>query len=85
MAEGTGSNKVIEAGVTILVAIVGVAALAVLVSRSANTSNVVTASSQGFAQMLCAALKPIGVSCGSLIPSVTSTITFGNPVSSPSL
>ena len=73
------SEKFIGSAVTILVAIVGVAFLAVLVSQSANTSNVLTASSNGFANALCAALSPIGVNCGSgrnLIPSVTSSITF---------
>jgi hypothetical protein len=86
MAEaGGGSNKVMEAGVTILVAIVGVAALATLVSRSADTSNVITSFTTGFKNALCTALSPIGVSCAStsissLIPTVTSGITYGGVV-----
>jgi hypothetical protein len=75
------SEKAITAGVTILVAIVGVAALAVLVSRSSQTSGVIGAGAGGFATALCAALSPLGVSCGggsrALIPDVNSTITFG--------
>jgi hypothetical protein len=73
------SEKFITAGVTILIAIVGVAMLAVLVSKSSNTSGVITAGTGGFANALCTALSPIGVKCGrSLIEDVTSTITFGS-------
>jgi hypothetical protein len=73
------SEKFITAGVTILIAIVGVAVLALLVSKSSNTSAVLSASSGGFRDALCTALSPIGVKCGSansLIPNVNSTITF---------
>lgn len=72
------SEKFITAAVTIATAIVGVAFLAVLVSRSSNTTGVLSAGSGGFAQALCTALSPIGVNCGSraLVPNVNSTITF---------
>lgn len=46
--------------VTILVAIIGVATLAVLVSRQANTAGVIKAGAGGFAEMLRAATSPIG-------------------------
>lgn len=72
------SEKAITAGVTILTAIVGVAVLAVLVSKSSQTAGVLTASSGGFRDALCAALSPLGVNCGGrgLTESVTSNITF---------
>ena len=73
------SEKAITAIVTVILAILALAGLAVLVSKSANTSNVLSASSGGFATALCTALSPLGVKCtgGSLTPSVNSTITFG--------
>lgn len=46
--------------VTILVAIIGVATLAVLVSKQANTANVIKAGTGGFADMLRAATSPLG-------------------------
>jgi hypothetical protein len=78
------SEKFISAGVTILIAIVGVAYIAVLVSRQAQTPQVISAASQGFAQDLLCALSPVtggggggilgsGGACGT---SVTSGITF---------
>lgn len=45
--------------VTIALAIVGVAILAVLVSRNSNTAGVISAASGGFAQDLAAAVSPI--------------------------
>jgi len=72
------SEKFITAGVTIAVAIVGVAVVAVLVSRSSQTAGVLGASSTGFKDALCAALSPLGVNCGgrALTEDVHSTITF---------
>jgi len=45
--------------VTIGVAIVGVATLAVLVSRNANTSGVITAGGNAFATAIRAAVSPV--------------------------
>lgn len=45
--------------VTILTAIIGVAILATLVSKQANTAGVVTASGNAFARMLGAATGPV--------------------------
>lgn len=45
--------------VTIAVAIVGVATLAVLVSRNANTAGVITAGGNAFANALNAATRPV--------------------------
>ena len=77
------SERFIAAGVTILIGIVGVAVIAVLMSRQSNTTGLIQAGSQGFAQDLLCALSPItGGSCGGfgLTPSVNSTITFGNGI-----
>jgi hypothetical protein len=65
--------------VTVLLAIVGVAIVAVLVSNHANTGSVIGAGGGAFAQMLGCALSPVtGGSCGgsSLTPSVSSSISF---------
>lgn len=45
--------------VTIAVAIVGVATLAVLVSRRADTANVIKAAAGGFSQALATAVSPV--------------------------
>lgn len=66
-------GKVGEQISVILIAIIGVATLAVILSKNANTSQVVQAVSQGFSTSLSAALSPItGNSIGS-----TSLNNFG--------
>lgn len=70
------SEKIITSIVSILIAVIGVAIVAVLVSQSAKTGSILTSGGSAFQNILCAALKPIGVSCGSLTPSVNSTVTF---------
>jgi hypothetical protein len=52
-------NNVIEPIVTISLAIVGLATLAVLVSRNANTAGVLTAYGQTFSSMVAAATAPV--------------------------
>lgn len=52
-------GKAGEQIVVILLAIVGVAVLAVVVSKNSNTANVIQATAQGFSQSLAAALSPI--------------------------
>lgn len=52
-------DKVFEPIVTISLAIVGVALLAVLVSRNANTAGVLKAYGQTFASMIGAATAPV--------------------------
>jgi hypothetical protein len=71
-------EKWATAGVTIVIAIVGLAALGVLVSRQSDTEKVIGASASGFACLLCAVLKPVGVTCNAdcLTPLVTSEIHF---------
>jgi hypothetical protein len=66
--------KVGDAIVTVLLAVVGVAVVAVLVSNNANTGNVLGSSGKAFAQALGCAVSPItGGSCGT---SVTSSISY---------
>jgi hypothetical protein len=63
--------------VSVILAIVGVAILAELLSLKSNTTGVVKAGGGALSQALCTALSPImGGGCGT---SVTSTINFGTP------
>lgn len=52
-------GKIGEQLSVIAIAIVGVAILAVILSKQSNTSSVVAAASQGFSQALGAALSPV--------------------------
>jgi uncharacterized membrane protein (Fun14 family) len=53
------SESLVNSVVTIATAIVGVAILAVLVSRQSNTAGVITAGGNAFANMLRAATAPV--------------------------
>ena len=66
------SEKWITAMVTVAIAIIGVAVIAVLVSDRAQTAGVLGATATGLKNALCVALSPIGVKC----ESATSTITY---------
>jgi hypothetical protein len=71
------SSELITATASVLLAIIGVAIIAVIVSKNSNTAQVITTGGSGFASALSCALSPItGASCGSGIPNVTSTISF---------
>lgn len=52
-------NDLINGGVSVAIAIVGVALLAVLVSRNANTVGVIGASGSAFAKAIGAATAPV--------------------------
>lgn len=52
-------NNITEAIVTIATAIVGVAILAVIVSRNSNTAGVIQAGASGFSNSLGVAISPI--------------------------
>lgn len=52
-------GKAGEQIVVVLIAIIGVATLAVILSRNSNTTNVIQAAAGGFSQSLAAALAPI--------------------------
>lgn len=72
------SEKFIAAGVTILLGIIGVAVIAMLVSKSADTTGVISAGSGGFACLLRTAVTGTN-QCGSLnslIPDVSSKVIF---------
>jgi hypothetical protein len=61
---------------TVLIAIVGLAIIAVLVSPNAQTGNVLGSLGSAIQRLICIATSPVtGASCGGT--SVTSTITFG--------
>jgi len=67
--------KLGESIVTVLLAVIGVAIIAVLVSKQANTSSVLGAGGSALAQAIGCAVSPVtGGSCGT---SVTSSISFG--------
>lgn len=67
--------------VTVLLAIIGVAIIAVLVSQSANTSNVLSAGGNAFSSILGAATSPItgGSGLGNLGTTLGSLYTTGGP------
>lgn len=69
-------NEMWSSIVTIATAIVGIAILAVIVSNNANTANVISSATGGFAQDIQAAVSPVtgGGSLGA----------FGNTSISPS-
>lgn len=52
-------DRLTESVVTILVAIIGLATLAVLVSRSAQTANVIGAAGRAFGGSLATAIAPV--------------------------
>jgi hypothetical protein len=53
------SDQLFNSLFTVVTAIIGVAILAVLVSKNANTTGVITASSQAFSGALGTALSPV--------------------------
>lgn len=75
------SDKMVTSIVSVLLAIIGVAIVALIVSKSGNSSGVLSATGKGFGGALACALSPVtGGSCSSssLTPSVTSSISFGD-------
>jgi cell shape-determining protein MreC len=52
-------GQMTEAGVTILMAIVGVAILALLISQKSNTVGVIQAAASGFSNTLGVAMSPV--------------------------
>lgn len=57
-------NRIGEEIATIAVAIVGVAILAILVSKKADTGNVITAAGKAFSGALGVAISPVTGSAG---------------------
>lgn len=65
----------ITAGVSILLAIVGVAIVALIVSSQARTTSVFSSAAGALESAICVALSPVaGKGCST---NVTSTISFG--------
>lgn len=52
-------NAFVEGGVTIALAVVGLAMLSVLVSKNADTSNVIRSGASGFGNVLGVAAAPV--------------------------
>lgn len=59
-------NTIVEAMVTIALAVVGLGIVSVIVSRNANTSGVIGATTGGFAKDLAAAEAPVTSSSGNV-------------------
>lgn len=57
-------GKMGEQIVVVALAIVGVAVIAVILSRNSNTTGVITAAGSGFSQALSAALSPVAGNSG---------------------
>lgn len=57
-------EQLITSVVTVLTAIIGVAIIAVLVSKNANTTGVISAGASGFSSALGTALSPVTGSGG---------------------
>lgn len=75
------NDHTITAIVSVLIAIVGLATISVLVSQSAQTSNVVNAGGNAFSRALCTALSPV-TSGGGLLSGITGGACGGssNPI-----
>jgi len=58
------SEQLISSVVTVLTAIIGVAIIAVLVSKNANTTGVITAGGSAFSQALGTAISPVTQASG---------------------
>lgn len=72
------SDHLITSVVTVLMAIVGVAIVAVLVSRNANTAGVLSTGGQAFSRSLGTALTPVvGGSGFTGLPPLTFTAGVG--------
>ena len=54
------SDKILTSVVAVITAIIGVAIVAVIVSKSSNTSGVLGAGGSAFSSILGTALKPVG-------------------------
>jgi hypothetical protein len=71
----------VEAGVTILTAVVGVAFLSVLVSRKAQTPQVIQAAASGFGNILGVAESPVtgtGYNINLSYPGQDFSVSFGH-------
>jgi hypothetical protein len=73
-----GSEHGISTVTAVILAMLGLAVVAVIVSKSAQSGAVATAGGTSLANIICTALSPVTTgTCGNLIPYVTSSINFG--------
>lgn len=72
-------DSLVTAVVTVLMAIVGVAIIAVLVSKNANTTGVIQAGAGGFSQSLATALSPVTGSGGGFGSFTGGGASYGMP------
>ena len=70
-------KDLIEPIVSIALAIVGLATVAVLVSRNANTSGVIKASTGGFSQDLATAISPVTGGSNTNISGMLPDLSYG--------
>ena len=69
------NEHTISAIVSTVLAVIGLAIIAVLVSNAAQTGNVFTTTGRSIANVISCALSPVtGAACGT---SVVSTVSFG--------
>lgn len=75
------ANHAAAAAVAIVIGFIGLAIVAVFVSSKSSTPGLLTTSGTSLANVIKCALSPvIGGTCGGLVPNVTSTVNFGNPL-----
>lgn len=65
------SDSVITGIITILTAVIGIAIVSVLVSKQADTANVLTAGGKAFGGILTAALGPVSGGGNNGLPSLS--------------
>lgn len=70
-------NKITASTVSVLMAIIGLATLAVIVSRNANTSGVISSAGTAFSKALSTAISPVTGGGGSAIPRFNAGGGFG--------
>jgi uncharacterized membrane protein (Fun14 family) len=77
------SKDAVTGVVSVLLAIVGVAIVALLVSPRAKTAGVLGASGDALSQLVCKAVSPVtGSSCGGPGFGASSTISYGDIIGS---
>lgn len=71
-------DKFVSDGLSVALALIGLAIVAVIVSNNAKTTSVIGQSGQSFAQAIACAVSPItGNPCGSgSLTSIASSITY---------
>lgn len=71
-------NPILEALTTVLIAIVGVAVIALIISPKAKTSQVIQATASGFSNSLATAMTPVTGENVDIDTSYPASSAFGN-------